>query len=357
MKLSIKQDERLLPGEQDRPLLIAGPCGVESKEQIMETARALAEYPVDILRGGVWKPRTRPGAFAGVGGKGVAWLKRAGEEAGLPVATEVATPSHVEMCLSHEVDVLWIGARTVANPFSTQAIADALRGVDDVAVMVKNPVSPDIGLWLGAFERLNKAGVKQLAAIHRGFSIGGGGGFRNQPVWRLPIELKRRVPKIPLICDPSHICGSRKFIRRISQEALDLMFDGLMIETHISPDDALSDSSQQLTPNAYGRLVAALEPKREVVDNAEFQNELSVLREKIDELDDKLVTLLGERMRVVEEIGERKERTKVAVFQPSRWEEILKNRVEQGKSENLDPNFITKLYQLVHEEAVRHQER
>jgi chorismate mutase len=356
MVLSIQRKAPLKPKKDGSPILIAGPCGVESKAQVMETAMALGKYPVDILRGGVWKPRTRPDAFEGVGGKGLAWLKRAGEAVGLPVATEVATPNHVEMCLSHEIDVLWIGARTAANPFSVQAIADALQGAD-VAVMVKNPVSPDIGLWIGAFERLNKAGIKKLAAIHRGFSVGGGGGLRNQPVWRIPIELKRRVPKIPLVCDPSHICGSRKLIKRVAQEAYDLMFDGLMIESHINPDVALSDSAQQLSPDAYGKLIASLEPKRELVDDADFQKELSVLREKIDHIDDKLVHLLGERMRIVEEIGERKKRSKASVFQPSRWEEILENRVEHGKTESLSADFITKVYQLVHEEAVRHQEK
>ena len=356
MGLSVKKAAPLKNKKDGTPILIAGPCGVESRSQVMDTARELAKYPVDILRGGVWKPRTRPDAFEGVGGRGLAWLKRAGEEVGLPVATEVATPNHVEMCLSHEIDALWIGARTTSNPFSVQAIADALKGAD-VAVMVKNPVSPDIGLWIGAFERLNKAGIKKLAAIHRGFNVGGGGGFRNQPVWRIPIELKRKAPKLPLICDPSHICGSRRLIKRVAQEALDLMFDGLMIESHVNPDKALSDSAQQLPPSAYGKLIASLEPKRESVDDAAFQRELSVLREKIDDIDDRLVHLLGERMRVVEEIGDRKKRTKVSVFQPSRWEEILQNRVLQGKKEGLSEDFMTKIYQLVHEEAVRHQEK
>ena len=349
------EKENLLTPKEGKPLLIAGPCSVESKEQITETANALKEYDIDILRGGIWKPRTRPNAFEGIGGRGLGWLKKAGDAAGIPVGTEVAVPMHVEICLSHEIDVLWIGARTTANPFSVQAIADALNGVD-IPVMVKNPVSPDVGLWIGALERLHNAGIKKLAAIHRGFSMADNGQYRNQPNWHMPIELKRRIPEIPMICDPRHICGSKKLLQHVSQEAIDLLFQGLMIEVHPDPKNALSDNEQQLTPSAFGKLISKLESKKESTDDPDFQKMLSVLREDIDKIDSDLIKLLGERMQVVEKIGKHKKKQSVTVLQPSRWQEILESRVAEASNYNLSPGFMTKIYQYIHEEAVRHQE-
>lgn len=352
--MNIKKSSTLTP-EDGQPLLIAGPCSVESEEQVMKTAMALKEYNIDILRGGIWKPRTRPNAFEGIGGRGLGWLKKAGAAAELPVGTEVAVPMHVEICLSHEIDVLWIGARTTANPFSVQAIADALKGVD-IPVMVKNPVSPDLGLWIGALERLHNAGITQLAAIHRGFSMADDGKYRNRPSWHIPIELKRRMPDLPIICDPSHICGKRELLQHVSQEAIDLLFDGLMIEVHPDPDNAMSDNEQQLTPEGFGKLIASLESKKESVDDPDFQKQLSIFRENIDTIDSELIKLLGKRMQIVEEIGKFKKSQKVTVFQPSRWEEILKSRVDEAAKYNLSPAFMKQIYQFIHEEAVRHQE-
>ena len=352
--MQIEKDNLPTP-KREGLLQIAGPCSVESREQIMQTAEALKACNIDILRGGIWKPRTRPNAFEGVGGRGIGWLKKAGEATGLPVGTEVAVPMHVEICLSHEIDILWIGARTTGNPFSVQAIADALKGVD-IPIMVKNPVSPDIGLWIGALERLHNAGIKKLAAIHRGFSMADNGRYRNTPSWHIPIELKRRLPEIPLICDPSHICGNRHLLKGVAQEALDLLFQGIMLEVHPDPDSALSDSEQQLTPDAFKALINSLELKKETVDDADFLKNLAVLREKIDKLDSDIIQVLGERMKVVEEIGNCKKKSNVTVFQPSRWEEILNSRVDDAAKYNLSPEFITKIYQYIHEEAVRHQE-
>ena len=355
MNLEIVEDGVLSERSSGGLLLAAGPCSVESETQMMETALALKDAPINILRGGIWKPRTRPNAFEGIGGRGLAWLKKAGEAIGKPVGTEVATPMHVELALNHDIDVLWIGARTTANPFSVQAIADALKGVD-IPVMVKNPVSPDIGLWLGALERLNKAGIKRLATIHRGFSLVDSRPYRNQPTWRIPIEMKRKAPEIPMICDPSHICGNRSLLAAVAQEAVDLLFDGLMLEVHNDPDSAMSDKDQQLTPPAYVELIDNLKFKTESSDNDEFLSVITRLRGDINKLDSTFIELLGERMDLAAEIGECKKANDVSVLQPSRWAEILETRVAQGKMKNLSENFITKLYQLMHEEAIRRQE-
>ena len=356
MEIENKKDGIFNKRSKDNLLIIAGPCSVESEEQMIKAAQGLRNSHVDILRGGIWKPRTRPNSFEGVGGRGLAWLKKAGEAIGKPVGTEVATPMHVELCLSHGIDVLWVGARTSANPFSVQAIADALKGVD-IPVMVKNPVSPDIALWMGAIERLNNSGIKQLAAIHRGFSLMDSGQYRNQPNWRIPIELKRRLPEIPLICDPSHICGSRTLLQAVSQEAIDLLFDGLMLEVHPDPDSALSDKEQQLTPKDFNTIMRKLKLKTESSDNAEYLKHITLLREDIDKIDSSLIELLGERMGIVEQIGAYKEKNSVTVLQPSRWSEILESRIKQGNANDLSDNFVTKVYQLIHEEAVRHQEK
>ena len=339
-------------------LFIAGPCSVESPEQVMNTALELQnlEVPFQILRGGIWKPRTRPNAFEGIGGKGLAWLKKAGEAVNKPVGTEVATPMHVELCLSHDIDVLWIGARTSANPFAVQAIADALKGVD-IPVLVKNPVSPDISLWIGALERINNAGIKQLAAIHRGFSTLDSGQYRNQPTWSIPVELKRRVPGLPLICDPSHICGNKTLLQSVSQEAFDLLFNGLMVEVHNNPEVALSDKQQQLTPTAFKKLIEDLNFKTETTEDTDFLKHLTLLREDIDNIDNDIINMLAARMERVKEIGRYKQKCNVAVFQPERWNEILKSRMELGRDKNLSSAFIEKLYQLVHEESFNQQEK
>lgn len=336
-------------------LIVAGPCSVESEKQIINTAMALKEAPFHILRGGIWKPRTRPNSFEGVGGKGLAWLKKAGEAISKPVGTEVATPLHVELALSHGIDVLWIGARTTANPFSVQAIADALKGVD-IPIMVKNPVSPDIELWLGALERIHNAGITQLSAIHRGFSLIDSRPYRNQPTWRIPIELKRRLSDIPMICDPSHICGKRSLLQSVTQEAVDLLFDGLMLEVHENPNSAISDKKQQITPKAFINLIKSIKCKTETSDNNEFLKQITQFRGEINKLDSTFIELLGDRMGWAEKIGKCKQKNNVSILQPTRWVEILETRIKQGKEKNLSENFITKIYQLMHEESIRHQE-
>jgi chorismate mutase len=357
--MNIKNKNNVLERNNNNALImITGPCSVESEQQVVDTAMQLKKtsVPFDILRGGIWKPRTRPNAFEGVGSRALAWLKKAGEMIGKPVGTEVATPLHVELCLSHGIDVLWIGARTSANPFAVQAIADALKGVD-IPVLVKNPVSPDLALWIGALERINNAGVMQLAAIHRGFSTLDSGEFRNKPGWTIPIELKSRIPELPLICDPSHISGKRELIQSVSQEAVDLLFDGLMVEVHCNPDVALSDKEQQLTPAAFKQLMDSLKLKAETTEDSEFLRHITLLREDIDKIDTDIIKLLGERMERVEKIGDYKKKCNVAVLQPDRWKEILKSRIEQGEQSSLSSDFIENLYKLIHEEAFNRQER
>ena len=337
-------------------LIIAGPCSVESEKQIIDTALDLKDAPINLLRGGIWKPRTRPNSFEGVGGKGLAWLKKAGETINKPVGTEVATPVHVELALSHGIDVLWIGARTVANPFSVQAIADVLKGVD-IPIMVKNPVSPDIGLWMGAIERFHNAGIKQLTAIHRGFSLLESKPYRNQPTWRIPIELKRRFPEIPMICDPSHICGKRSLLQSVTQEAVDLLFDGIMLEVHQDPDSAMSDKEQQITPSTFINLIKNIKLKTETSDNDAFLNQITQFRSEINKIDSTFIELLGDRIGWAKKIGDWKQKNNVSILQPTRWIEILETRIEQGKAKDLSENFITNIYQLMHEESIRHQEK
>lgn len=336
-------------------LLIAGPCSVESREQVMQTALGLARYEVNVLRAGIWKPRTHPGSFEGPGVKGLKWLKAAGKAACLPVATEVATPKHVEQCLKHGIDMVWVGARTTVNPFAVQAIADALKGVD-IPMMVKNPINPDIDLWCGAIERIRRSGTTRLIAVHRGFSEYRRGKYRNQPIWRIPIELRRRVSNIPIICDPSHICGKRELISSIAQEAMDFLFDGLMIEVHIDPKSALSDARQQITPRQFGMLTKNLKFKEVSVDEKEFRRQISLLRKEIDVIDGDIIGLLARRMEFVRRIGATKRSHDVSAFQPRRWEEMLRRRIKAGSKRNLSEGFILRLYQQIHEEALRHQE-
>ena len=338
-----------------RKLIIAGPCSAESEKQVLKTAKALSSCKIDVLRAGIWKPRTMPGSFEGVGEIGLTWLVKAGKATALPLTVEVATPRHVEACLNHGIDILWIGARTTVNPFSIQELADALRGVD-IPVMVKNPVNPDLGLWLGAVERLTRAGIRRIAVIHRGFSSATETVYRNRPNWTIPIEMKLRHPEIPIICDPSHICGNDELIFKVAQKSMDLLFDGLMIESHIKPESALSDARQQLSPARLDQLLKKIKFKAAHSGNTEFKNTIEQLREKIDEADDSIIAALSQRMRIVDKIGQYKQKNHVSILQPERWNEIIASRVAAGVSRNLSKNFILNLYRCIHEESILHQE-
>jgi len=339
----------------NKTFLIAGPCSVESEEQIAKTVNELATYEVNIVRGGVWKPRTRPGSFEGVGAEGLKWLKQAGTSVNLPVTVEVATPEHVEDALKYEIDYLWLGARTTTNPFSVQNIADALKGVD-IPVMLKNPMSPDLDLWIGAIERIANAGIKKMIAIHRGFQMHKKTAYRNVPNWRIPIELRRTFPDIPLICDPSHICGNTLLLQSVAQEAMDLLYDGLMLEVHINPNEALSDAKQQLTPKEYGELVKKLEVKKPYSDDKVFFENMNELRKDIDSVDTMILELLAQRMRMSRKIGTYKRGAGVSNYQPDRWNEILKSRTKAGVEKKLSEDFVYRMYQYIHEESLRQQE-
>jgi chorismate mutase len=342
---------------KDKPFIISGPCSAETEEQMVATARQLAATgKVHALRAGIWKPRTRPGQYEGAGQEGLAWLIQAKKETGLPVTTEVANAAHVEACLKAGVDILWVGARTTVNPFSVQEVADALKGVD-IPVMVKNPVNPDLELWIGALERLNKAGIKKLAAIHRGFSSSEKGPFRNAPMWDMPIELKTRIPDLDIICDPSHIAGNRDLIALICQKALDLDMVGLMIESHINPDAAWSDAKQQVTPAALSKIIDGLVVRTSSSDNKTFKDTLSILREQIDVLDDEIMQKLSQRMKISEKIGQYKKENNVTILQVTRWEEIIQTRIALGKAMGLDANFTTELLKLIHQESIQVQTR
>jgi len=338
---------------REKPLIIAGPCSAESENQVMETAKALALIPqVAALRCGLWKPRTRPGDFDGVGEMGLEWLKKAKLETGLPIAVEVALPVHIELCLKNEVDILWIGSRTVVNPFSVNEIAEALRGVD-VPVLVKNPVNPDLLLWIGALERLSQQGIRKLAAVHRGFSAYGSKPFRNLPIWEIPIELRRLIPGLPVFVDPSHISGSRTMLPLVAQTAIDLAFDGLMIETHIHPEKALTDRDQQITPDALEKLIQRLSLPQGVTGAENIL--LLELRKEIDEIDYQVLKLLARRMKTVKRIGKHKKETGMDSLQLERWKQVVEDRLEKGTSIGLSRNFLLKLLQAIHEEALRLQ--
>ncbi|MFN8672580.1 MAG: bifunctional 3-deoxy-7-phosphoheptulonate synthase/chorismate mutase type II [Candidatus Sericytochromatia bacterium] len=353
MKLELEQPFK---SDLKRPIIISGPCSAESPEQVMETCVNLAKHNVNILRAGVWKPRTRPNTFEGVGTEALKWIKDAGKETGLPVTIEVATAKHVEESLEAGIDILWIGARTTVNPFAVQEIADALKGVD-IPVMVKNPVNPDLELWLGAFERLNNSGIKKLAAIHRGFSSYEKGKYRNQPHWELPIELKRRFPEMPLICDPSHITGDRKFLQEVSQEAIDLNYDGLMIESHRDPSVALSDAKQQVKPDELAEILSKLVLRKVSSDNSNFNNKLDELRSQINKIDTQLIDMLSSRMQVVSEIGKYKKENNITILQPSRWDEILHKMQELAKGKHLSDRFIMEIFQSIHTESIEIQNK
>ena len=347
----MKIESILLPGvEEKRPLIISGPCSAETEEQVMQVARELASIGVKVFRAGVWKPRTKPGGFEGVGLPGLKWLQRVKEETGMYVATEVATEKHAYEALKHGVDMLWIGARTTANPFAVQEIADTLQGVD-IPIFIKNPVNADLELWIGAFERLSNAGITRLGAIHRGFSTADKNIYRNLPQWHIPIELKRRFPELPVICDPSHIGGTRELIKTISQQAMDLNFKGLMIEAHCNPDEAWSDGNQQITPQELKKVLQSL-IIRETTQSTE---DLSDLRSQIDELDNSLLELLSKRMRVSREIGTYKIEHKMPILQTGRYDEILTNRIDQAEKMDMSGRFAKKVLEAIHEESVRQQ--
>lgn len=336
------------------PMIISGPCSVESEEQILATAKALAQiHEVSMLRGGIWKPRTHPDAFEGRGEQGLVWLRKAKLETGLPTITEVATPEHVELALKYEINALWIGARTVVNPFSVQQLAEALAGVD-VPVFIKNPVSPDLGLWLGAFERLEKAGVKQLAAIHRGFAHYKESSYRNAPMWEIPIELKRRLD-VPVITDISHICGNRDLLQSTAQKALDLATDGLMIECHIYPDAALTDAKQQITPEELKTLLSSLTFRSK--HSGSVERDLAGWRSEIDDIDEELLHLLARRMEVSAQIGEYKKRNNVAVVQMDRWKKILEDHIATGNDMGLSPQLINEVFEAIHQASIERQSR
>ena len=339
-----------LPSDNERPFVIAGPCSAETEEQVMTTARQLASKGCHNFRAGVWKPRTKPGGFEGNGEKALPWMKRVKEETGMLVATEVATPQHVELALKYGIDILWIGARTSANPFAMQALADALKGVD-MPVFVKNPVNPDLELWIGALERLNQAGVKRLGAVHRGFSSYDKKMYRNLPMWQIPIELRRRIPALPIITDPSHIGGRRELIAPLCQQAMDLGFDGLIVESHCSPDDAWSDARQQVTPDVLDYILSLLVIRDEKVTTEGIHE----LRKQIDELDNQLMELLAKRMRVCREIGTYKKEHNMTVLQPTRYNEILDKRGAQGALFQMDSSFVKTVFEPVHQESVRQQ--
>ncbi len=340
-----------------RPLIISGPCSAETEEQVIETATRLAKTgKVDILRAGIWKPRTKPGLFEGIGAKGLSWLDQAKKITGLPTTVEVATAKHVEDALHFDVDMLWIGARTTVNPFSVQEVADALRGVD-VPVLIKNPINPDLELWTGAIERIQKAGIKQVGMIHRGFSNYGNTEFRNAPMWHLPIEMKRRFPEMILICDPSHICGNRINLQSVSQKSIDLDFDGVMIESHIDPDNAWSDAKQQITPERLAEMLDALIWRSEQTDKQEFITALATLREQINHVDDELMTLIAQRMKIADKIGEYKRANNITILQTNRWNDILQKAISKGDKLGLSKDFITKYFDAIHLESINHQNK
>lgn len=340
-----------------RPIIISGPCSAETEEQVLETAQRLAKTgKVDMLRAGIWKPRTRPGMFEGIGTKGLPWLQQAKKLTGLPVTVEVATGKQVEDALTFDVDVLWIGARTTVNPFSVQEVADALRGVD-IPVLIKNPINPDLELWTGAVERVAKAGIKQLGLIHRGFSSYGNTEYRNAPMWHLAIEMKRRNPEMLLINDPSHICGRRDILLDVAQRAINLDFDGLMIESHIDPDNAWSDAKQQVTPEKLAEMLGEIVWRKEDIASEEFHAALEKLRQQINHLDDELMQILSQRMRIAEKIGEYKKNNNITILQTNRWNEILERAFRKGEKLGLSKEFITKYFDAVHMESINHQNR
>ena len=342
--------------KSDLPLLIAGPCSAESEEQVLETAKLIEkDHRAMVYRAGLWKPRTRPGTFEGVGYKGLAWLKKVKEETRLLTATEVARGEHVKLAIDAGVDILWVGARTTVNPFSVQEIADALEG-HDIPVLVKNPINPDLQLWIGALERINQAGITKLGAIHRGFSPITGSIYRNDPTWKLPVELQRLIPELPIICDPSHIGGSRELIEPVSQKAFDLQMAGLMIETHVNPEVALSDAKQQVTPAKLTEILDDIVWRHADAGDKEFARSLEALRSDIDDLDSKLIDVLSDRMNLVDNIAELKKQSDVTILQVSRYQEMLETRLHQAEKKGVNPAFIKLIFEQIHQNSIRRQE-
>ena len=350
----IKASEWGLFSDMKKPVIIAGPCSAESEQQVFETAKALKEAGVEVLRAGIWKPRTRPGSFEGVGSDGLHWMQRVQKELGMKVSTEVANVKHVYEALKAGVDMLWIGARTTANPFAMQEIADALKGTD-IPVLVKNPVNPDVELWIGALERLNMAGLKKIGVIHRGFSTYGKHKYRNTPQWQLPIEIKRRFPEMLMICAPSHISGKREYIHEISQQAMDLGFDGLIIESHICPEIALSDAAQQVTPTSLHEILSRLVIRNVDSENLEYKENIDELRARIDEIDGELLDLLSDRMKVADEIGRYKKENNITILQPNRWDKILAKVFVKGEERGLDSEFLEKVFKAIHQASIDRQ--
>ena len=353
MELKIEKFKSWSPA-RNLPLIISGPCSAETEEQLLETCRSLKDVGIDVMRAGIWKPRTRPNNFEGNGAKALKWVEQVKKELGVKFAVEVANPEHVELCLKAGVDILWVGARSTVNPFTVQEIADALRGTD-VPVLVKNPINPDLSLWLGAIERINAVGITKLGAIHRGFGSFQKTQFRNVPAWRIPIELKSKFPEMPMICDPSHIGGNRDMIMDLSQKALDLNYDGLMIESHRDPDNAWSDAAQQVTPERLGEIIGQLKIKAATSDNSDFMNILEELREQIDESDREILESVARRMSLVEKIGEYKKANDVTIFQVNRMNDIFKSRKEWGQAMNLTEDFVEELYKIIHIASVKRQ--
>lgn len=342
--------------KHERPYIIAGPCSAETEEQVLETAHALAKQNVDLFRSGIWKPRTSPGSFEGVGVEGLGWLKRVKQETGLKVTTEVAKREHVFEALKADIDVLWLGARTTVNPFAVQEVADAIKGVD-IPVLIKNPINPDFKLWVGAIKRIYNAGIRRIGVIHRGFSYYGDTKYRNVPRWQIAIDLMREFPDLTFICDNSHICGRRDILEEVAQMAMDLNFDGLMTEVHPRPDEAWSDAAQQITPPVFDKLVHNLVYRNPSTTDRSFNATIDHLRHEIDELDNEILDLLGKRMGVSEQIGQYKKDNNISILQPSRWGEILEAAVEKGAEKGLSEGFINAFLKAIHQESINRQEK
>ena len=348
--MELELEPLCLPCDKKRPIVIAGPCSAETEEQVMSTARMLADKGCHIFRAGVWKPRTKPGGFEGNGEKALPWLKEVKEETGMMISTEVATPDHVELAMRYDMDVLWVGARTSANPFAMQALADSMQGLQ-IPVLVKNPVNPDLELWIGGLQRLNQAGIKRLGVIHRGFSSYDKKIYRNLPMWQIPIELRRRIPGLPIICDPSHIGGRRDLIAPLCQQAMDLGFDGLIVESHCNPKEAWSDAKQQVTPDILDYILSL----RVIRDDTFTTEDIRSLRAQIDELDNSLMELLAKRFRLCREIGTFKKEHNMTILQTRRYNEILEKRGTQAGLCGMNPKFAAHIFELIHEESVRQQ--
>lgn len=341
----------------NRPIIISGPCSAETEEQLLSTAQRLAATgKINMLRAGIWKPRTKPGMFEGVGAKGLPWLQQAKKITGLPTTVEVATAKQVQDALTFDVDVLWIGARTTVNPFSVQEVADALRGVD-VPVLIKNPVNPDMELWIGAVERIARAGIKNIGLIHRGFSSYGNTEYRNAPMWHLAIDMKLKHPEMPFINDPSHICGRRDILQDIMQKAVDLDYDGFIIESHIDPDNAWSDAKQQVTPEVLAEMLDAIIWRKEDIKSEAYHAALEKLRQQINQLDDELMQILGQRMKIAELIGKYKKENNITILQTNRWNEIIERATAKGDKIGLSKDFISKYFDAVHMESINHQKK